>query len=685
MRRPQTTCSRLRPCPLSNFPGSLKVRTRLPAGQLGIEHARGLAFDPATGDLFILDSSGFRIIRVRPNQGGDLDIGAAFNEGRMSSFGVRQAVSMEPQGLAFNPATGDLYLLSPSELKVYEVTTSGERVATLDLSPFGLEDPQGMVFAPSGDPTDDPSNINLYVADSGFKGRSRFRADAANQASGRIVEFSFAEPIAASLAVPTVPATLVKTTQTSLYTPPSPDPAGVTYLSDSNTLLISDCEVDEMSIWFTGVNLYETTLSGSLRGTLTTLPFSTEPTGVTRDPVSRKLFISDDDEGRIWILDPGPDTLYNTSDDTVTSFRTTSFAGYDPEDVTFDIWRGHLLLMDGTGAEVYDVSPGLNNVFDGVVSPGDDLVTHFDTAALGMTDPEGIEFNPDTGHLYILSQNARKIAETTIDGILIQYINIASLNTKAAAGLTCAPASSSGSSEMNIYIVDRGVDNGANPSENDGKLYEISLNSSAPATTSLSPTASNARGAAFTLTVNGSNFAATSVVRWNGADRTTTYVSSTRLTAAILASDIAVSGTAQVTVFTPPPGGGSSNAQTFTINNPPAPTFTSRSPSSVLAGGPDFTLTVTGSNFVLDSVVRLKGSTSSDNICFSDQVDGSHTGVGHCRGGDGGHNGVYSRTGRRNFCLQEPLHRLSCADNDQPESLGGQSRRAGLYLDGQWH
>src|SRR6185295_629608 len=48
-------------------------------------------------------------------------------------------------------------------------------------------------------------------------------------------------------------------------------------------------------------------------------------------------------------------------------------------------------------------------------------------------------------------------------------------------------------------------------------------------------------------------------------NRTTTFVSSTQLTAAIPASDIATVGTANVTVVNPAPGGGTSNALTFTI------------------------------------------------------------------------------------------------------------------------
>lgn len=97
---------------------------------------------------------------------------------------------------------------------------------------------------------------------------------------------------------------------------------------------------------------------------------------------------------------------------------------------------------------------------------------------------------------------------------------------------------------------------------------ECPNNNPVPATTSLSPAFVTAGGSAFTLTVNGSGFVDNSVVRWNGADRTTTRVSSTQLAAAIGSSDIAVAGTAQVTVFNPAPGGGTSNAQTFTINNP---------------------------------------------------------------------------------------------------------------------
>jgi len=47
----------------------------------------------------------------------------------------------------------------------------------------------------------------------------------------------------------------------------------------------------------------------------------------------------------------------------------------------------------------------------------------------------------------------------------------------------------------------------------------------------LSPSSAVPGGAAFTLTVNGTGFASTAAVLWNGTARATTFVSSSKLTA----------------------------------------------------------------------------------------------------------------------------------------------------------
>jgi hypothetical protein len=106
-----------------------------------------------------------------------------------------------------------------------------------------------------------------------------------------------------------------------------------------------------------------------------------------------------------------------------------------------------------------------------------------------------------------------------------------------------------------------------------------------PTTSSTSPTATTVGGSSFTLTVNGSRFISGSSVRWNASPRTTTFVSSTQLTAAITAEDIATAGAASVTVSNPAPGGGTSGSLTFTVNPPIMITTSSLPPT---ANGKDY-------------------------------------------------------------------------------------------------
>ena len=112
---------------------------------------------------------------------------------------------------------------------------------------------------------------------------------------------------------------------------------------------------------------------------------------------------------------------------------------------------------------------------------------------------------------------------------------------------------------------------------------------------------------AFGLTVIGSGFVPGSTVLWNGEDRTTGFINEFMLAATIRASDMAAVGTAYVSVLNPAPGGGQSpSARVFTIVYP-APTLELLEPASVWAGGPAFTLAVTGSRFTPVSVVQWAG------------------------------------------------------------------------------
>src|SRR6202035_4172027 len=84
----------------------------------------------------------------------------------------------------------------------------------------------------------------------------------------------------------------------------------------------------------------------------------------------------------------------------------------------------------------------------------------------------------------------------------------------------------------------------------------------------LTPPSAPPGGSDVTAAVYGAGFVPSSIVRWNGLDRVTTFANANELTAVFSSSDTAVNGTASVTVFNPAAGGGISNTVYFSVTNP---------------------------------------------------------------------------------------------------------------------
>ena len=79
-------------------------------------------------------------------------------------------------------------------------------------------------------------------------------------------------------------------------------------------------------------------------------------------------------------------------------------------------------------------------------------------------------------------------------------------------------------------------------------IFTSATISPVPYITSISPISAAPGGAQFTLTVNGANFVASSVVKWNATALTTTFVSADKLTAVVPATLIVTGGTGHLTV-----------------------------------------------------------------------------------------------------------------------------------------
>ncbi len=183
------------------------------------------------------------------------------------------------------------------------------------------------------------------------------------------------------------------------------------------------------------------------------------------------------------------------------------------------------------------------------------------------------------------------------------FVRATQLTATVPANLTAQP----GSAQITVA-------NSGGPASN---VVTLTITPPPPTLTSISPATVTENGPAFTLTANGTNFVSGATVLLGTTSLTTTFVSSTQLTAAVPANLIQQSGPMPVTVTNP--GSAASNPLPLTVT-PPVPTITSISPSTVTAGGPAFTVTVTGTNFLTGAVVLANGNPLNSTVVSATQL-----------------------------------------------------------------
>ena len=262
-------------------------------------------------------------------------------------------------------------------------------------------------------------------------------------------------------------ASVVRVALTSSWPTHSPDPMGLTYNPKTRKLLISDSEVDEIPSLWKGKNLFVAKRGGRLLATGTFKKFTHEPEDLAWDGKDQALFVTDDDLDRVFRVGRGKDKRLGTRDDVViTVLHTHRFGSFDPEGLA---WRGGrkpmLIVSDSTNRRVYKIQRGRDRRF----GTRDDIVKSFGTHKYGFTTAEDVAVRGK--HLFIVSSRQTFILETTLKGGLVKKIDISGLGIKSASGITFAPGTDGGRSRL--YLTASGVDNNVNPNENDGRLYEL--------------------------------------------------------------------------------------------------------------------------------------------------------------------------------------------------------------------
>jgi hypothetical protein len=140
-----------------------------------------------------------------------------------------------------------------------------------------------------------------------------------------------------------------------------------------------------------------------------------------------------------------------------------------------------------------------------------------------------------------------------------------------------------------------------------------------PTISAINPTTVTAGSGALTLTVSGSGFVNTSVVEVGGVPESTTYVSSSQLTATVPASQMASGTELAVVVSNGSVSSGSGTPLNLEVDNP-APAIASVSPTMEVTGATSPVVTVTGTGFVPATVINVNGSARTTTYTSATQV-----------------------------------------------------------------
>jgi hypothetical protein len=127
--------------------------------------------------------------------------------------------------------------------------------------------------------------------------------------------------------------------------------------------------------------------------------------------------------------------------------------------------------------------------------------------------------------------------------------------------------------------------------------------------TPFSPVSAKPGDGGFTLTVNGSNFAAGDVIVINATQRAATFVSQNKMTVDLTSNDLMTAGFINV-IVSEPNRLNASPVVNFPVIGPSSgtPGLGSLGPSTIAGGSFDFQMTVKGSGFASNAVVEWNGS-----------------------------------------------------------------------------
>ncbi len=260
-----------------------------------------------------------------------------------------------------------------------------------------------------------------------------------------------------------------------------------------------------------------------------------------------------------------------------------------------------------------DVTPTTYGLLTNVVSASTDTyerVTDDDQSVDVSVQPIGLESvsvnvsGPPTGTAHLPAQIVASVSPVTASVPLTYVWEATGQSTSVYTSTSVTEAITYTWNPGGVQLITVTVSNAAAPVVSD--THVITINNPLPTIGALVPPTRTINSAQFTLVVTGTGYVSNSQAVWDGLPLATTYVNSGTLNVTVPAAQLTVLGGHAVTISNTTPGGGVSNVMTFMVNNP-APTLTGNFPLTRTAGGPTFTLNLTGTNFVAGALLWWDG------------------------------------------------------------------------------
>jgi DNA-binding beta-propeller fold protein YncE len=250
----------------------------------------------------------------------------------------------------------------------------------------------------------------------------------------------------------------------------STDPSGLAYVPQSKTLFLSDSEV-EGSPFNRAKNLWALGTDGSLKQSFSLVnSFTTEPAGLAFDALTGSLFITDDDNCKVFRVDPANPAVKRGE------FLTKPLGVIDPEDIAIDPSNGHVFITNGTGN-----SSNGGPLGRAILETNNTGTQIFSTIKLPtvIDDPEALAYDAREDVFYVGGGFSYKIWKVARSGAILSTIDILGgyrnpvSDTKVhVKDLELAPSSDPNDNpgKLSLYVADYG-----NSHVNDGRLFEINL------------------------------------------------------------------------------------------------------------------------------------------------------------------------------------------------------------------